>query len=578
MRRLASVLVLATAAWSCDPVVDPECVDRDLDRVCHADDSDDDNPNCGADGTDADGDGHCVGFDCDDSVATGAACVDGCMDVWTDADGDGFGDPAAVRGACMAGGPGVVAAGGLADCDDTPGTGRTRVPIDFDGDGANACDDCDELDVRVYGGNVERCDGGLDNDCDPATDETMGDPDGDGILGCADLCPMQGATAPLDIVWEWAETNTAREPCGACPTPNGVVNTGTYEFKINGARVGSVPSMSPQCQCTPPVQQLATPATGWAASMPANELAFDVISGPSTTNNLVGWVRARLRYPGGGEQIVCLFDSQPGGDCTRTDLCGAGFCDANGTCSSYPACDKTQFGESVTPAQIDMDRDGAGSTCDCDDRSPDRSPSRLELCTNRIDDDCDGLADDQDPECATCRRTALSEAGQCGNNLDDDCDGMMDHADADCAGTVCPAAQPIHLLRDSAHERRTGSFDLCRMAPEDTGTMTPCERGGDPRDHWQLLTVHDPLERGYRVQYCYDGVLGELLTAEPPYVCGDNLTCAMAFTTAGPNNCVTEPATGMFVGTRTMPVVFRAPATCGAAGATVSWRISVLPP
>jgi len=63
------------------------------------------------------------------------------------------------------------------------------VDLDSDGDYDVACggSDCDDNDPTSYTGNVELCDGGVDNDCDPSTDENV-DTDGDGQSACAGDC------------------------------------------------------------------------------------------------------------------------------------------------------------------------------------------------------------------------------------------------------------------------------------------------------------------------------------------------------------------------------------------------------
>ena len=62
--------------------------------------------------------------------------------------------------------------------------------IDSDGDGVNACDDCDDGNPETYPGGGEVCDG-LDNDCDGGADEDSVccieiDVDGDGVSLCDD--------------------------------------------------------------------------------------------------------------------------------------------------------------------------------------------------------------------------------------------------------------------------------------------------------------------------------------------------------------------------------------------------------
>lgn len=435
MRKLAWI-VAVLGLTSCGPVRDDECIDEDMDGVCVFDDVDDLNAKCGTDPTDADGDKACLGIDCDDSTATGAACTDGCLTLYADRDGDGFGDQAAATMKCEAS-AGFVADTGQFDCDDTPGSGRTRVPIDFDGDGANTCDDCDDTDPSLHPAAAELCDG-IDNDCNPATDETQGDLDGDGFLGCADFCPMQpDGAAPAEIVWEWFETNTgsAADPCACGPTGTPTA-TGTYTFTINGTQVGTANAVAAHCICNPPIQTLTTPATDWNPSLPTNALAFTTTTN-ANTNHLLGWLRARLKYAGGGERVICVYD-HGGGDCTAPDLCNGTFCDASAApaCNAYVVCPAGELNEPVA-AQVDADNDGFGATCDCADGAPNRNPSLTELCNNTIDDDCDGLADMMDDECVACNRTVRTEANRCGNMLDDDCDGKMDGEDDDCVGSIC---------------------------------------------------------------------------------------------------------------------------------------------
>jgi hypothetical protein len=67
--------------------------------------------------------------------------------------------------------------------------------------------------------------------------------------------------------------------------------------------------------------------------------------------------------------------------------------------------------------------------------------SRPEICDNGVDDNCNNLADCQDPGCFGAARCAPPGQEICNNNLDDDDDGKIDCADPDCMGS--PACRPV---------------------------------------------------------------------------------------------------------------------------------------
>lgn len=119
----------------------------------------------------------------------------------------------------------------------------------------------------------------------------------------------------------------------------------------------------------------------------------------------------------------------------------------------------------TTPVCTDADGDtfavegGACGPVDCDDANPAVNPDAVEICDNGIDDDCDGWADVDDPECATCTDADEDgyaiEGGACGlvdcddnnpnvhpdtseicdNGIDDNCNGFIDAADPRCSAT-----------------------------------------------------------------------------------------------------------------------------------------------
>ena len=128
-------------------------------------------------------------IDCDDSdCATWSGCQ-GDDDDTTGDDDDTTGDDDDTTGDDDDSGAVDVDGDGWdsdEDCDDSDASLNLD---DADSDGVTTCDDpmdCDDSDALVYPGAPELCDG-VDNDCDPATDEVVDD-DGDGISTCDGDC------------------------------------------------------------------------------------------------------------------------------------------------------------------------------------------------------------------------------------------------------------------------------------------------------------------------------------------------------------------------------------------------------
>ena len=208
MSRFGSTLLLLALTGGCR--LQHGDLDADGDGVIASEDCDDADPTAFPGGIErCDG----VDNDCDgriDDNAEGAA-------VWhMDADGDGVGD--GPGNASCTGLRGQVTASG--DCDDAnssiyPGApeGDCEDPIDYncdgvvgfidsDGDGVPACQDCDDTEPMSFPGNAEQCDG-LDNNCDGAVDEGVGDTyyaDSDGDSYGSAAFPRQACSKPPGYV------------------------------------------------------------------------------------------------------------------------------------------------------------------------------------------------------------------------------------------------------------------------------------------------------------------------------------------------------------------------------------------
>ena len=387
-----------------------------------------------ADATDCDdGDGDvfpgadetCNGIDDD---CDGEVDEDEALDALTwyeDADGDGFGNLWSTWEAC-APPPGYVA--NAEDCDDEdPAVSplaeeicdgidndcdpSTNEQLDGDGDGYVVCDgDCDDGDDGVFPGAEEVCNG-VDDDCDPATDED-GDVDGDGVSICDGDCDDgDGANAP-----------------GNAELCDGFDN---------------------DCDGAPGLDEVDGDGDGWL-------LCPDLPAGGDCDD------ADPLTYPEAPEQCDGV-DNDCDGEADEdvdVDLDGDGFNACQGDCDNengdtYPGaaeiCDGLDNDCDGTLADDEADADGdgvMGCQDDCDDDDPTIYPGAEELCDG-VDNDCDGTLpaeeDDGDGDgYAECFEDSDCDDGDpdvypgqvevCDDGVDNDCDGLTDEDDEDdCA-------------------------------------------------------------------------------------------------------------------------------------------------
>lgn len=213
-------------------------------------------------------------------------------------------------------------------------------------------------------------------------------------------------------------------------------------------------------------------------------------------------------------------------DCDDQEFCTTDRCDA-GTCVFGPkdedldgftaeecgGTDCNDLNQNVHPGLPETCSDAADNDCngvaDCNDPACEFVPDcgcvpdpAGEDCDNGVDDDCDTTVDCNDADCIgtpICGCTA-NEVGLCQNGIDDDCDELLDCDDPDCAGTttcLCQATpefcsndqdEDCDLLVDCADPDCFGAFECSCVPP---GIPEICDNVGDD-DCDMLVDCADP--------------------------------------------------------------------------------------
>jgi len=291
--------------------------------------------------------------------------------------------------------------------------------------------DCDDCDPSIHPGAPEICDG-KDNNCNGLIDET-----------CV-LCDLDGDG------YQRASRN-ADDPC---PDAN---------YKASGKAV----------DCNDEDRGIFPGSTGPNVPVSIPQLVMlglancDGKEGGTVACAIRGFCR-NLDYRGMQIDEDCDGVANEGCPPATCDADGDGFvkndpnCDAQGHPYDCDDTDPTVFpgapenckdakvhdcGVAKQPCMTDADNDGWDATVDCNDNDPNVHPWATELC-NGVDDDCDGLIDEGNPDNSGnplfdkngILRCTDSDIGQCGRNKGDCvCSGVsVASLHYDTSRTLCP--------------------------------------------------------------------------------------------------------------------------------------------
>ncbi|MGD8874794.1 MAG: multicopper oxidase domain-containing protein, partial [Gammaproteobacteria bacterium] len=213
-------------------------------------------------------------------------------------------------------------------------------------------------------------------------------------------------------------------------------------------------------------------------------------------------------------QIDCEACSPTG---TPETTCNGVDDDCDGQIDEDYAESPTSCGVGVCQSSGNLTCSGGSETDTCVPGSP-TEPGTEVSCNDGLDNDCDGLTDANDPDCAVCVPDETPEQS-CFDGSDNDCDTLVDCADtADCEGASgAPTSCGLGVCTTTGNLTCAGGSqtDNCSPLPAtEPGTELTCDNGLDD-DCDGLADTADPD--------CAGGVVCSSIPDKP--TCNNEPTC-----------------------------------------------------